>query len=929
MKLQFTNQQYQIDCISNILEIFQSLEDGKNFQDILQEHANKHKYQNIFSNKKNIDIMMETGTGKTFTFIKTIFELNKNFSYNKFIILVPSIAILEGTKKNLEITKTYFKEHYNKEIDYLSNIDFYIKNLDKLSVLIMTPHSFNKGDKNIINKAYENELPFENDKTILDALKRINPIVIIDEPHKFDGKKFKQYFEGFNNYFLRFGATFPVAKKDDTTIEFSNICYILNGIDAFSQCLVKRIQVLAQGISSQKQDILKKIDFKNQKIETMSYKNGKEQIVSKSVGEIFNNFPIKEIKRDNILLNNDEVYKIEDFEYILTEEGIRQMIKSTIQLHFEKEKQLFEKGIKVLSLFFIRNIHDFKGENPMIKRIFEEEYRKQWNEVVTSTTSLRYKEYLLKDSIDGNLQVHKGYFSGDGKNEKEDVDLILKEKEKLLSFQTQARFIFSVWALQEGWDNPNIFQICKLSNYGSENSKLQQIGRGLRICVNQNGERQTLEKYKENKEDFWEINTLSVIIPASEVDFVKGIQEELSNNFYITKDEFTLKEINDALAKHGISTLEGRKFLEKNDIIEGFEKDGEEYYKKTENYKENLEKLQPTEKISQEQISKLKEMLNSSTIKNYINDGKFQSKLIQVKKSYVKEFEALWNEINKKAEYIIKDLTNQTELINKIAKEINKLKITPLSVQSKLHTHNIQNNTFDEEVVKVDKVSNSKFNFKDFIFEISSTAKIPIDFTLEIFNNIEDKEMIKNNPRQAKAEIIEIIKQNLVESIKTTIEYNVIEGEITSNAQTSYKASEIGKTTESYPNPFHLQEKWIFEEIIAFDSVIEKEIICEAKNKEIEIFAKMPKLKITTPLGTYSPDFCYTIKTEEGKKIILIVEAKGYDTETDIPKDESNKIAFAEKFFEKLNKGTQNVNIHYKKRINKQELSQIISEIIK
>lgn len=928
MKLQFNKQKYQIDCVNNIVSIFENIENGEPFTTILQNHARQNKYPETFSEQKNIDISMETGTGKTFTFINTMFELNKQFGYKKFIILVPSVAILEGTKKNLEITKQYFKDIYNKEIQYRSNVNWYIKNPDTFSVLIITPHAFNKKG-NVLNKPHESELPFENAQTMLEALKVINPVIIIDEPHKFDGRQFKEYFEGFENYFLRFGATFP--KKDKTTLELSNIAYVLNSIDSFRQCLVKRIQVFTEEIGNDG-DVLKSINHKDQNIEIIENKSGNKVKVLKKIGENFNGISIKEIKPKSIILANNESYKLEDFEYNLTNEGMRQMIIDTVNYHFEKERQLFEKGIKVLSLFFVRNINDFRGNKPIVKKIFEEEYRKIWNEKIQQASG-KYKEYLAQDIVDGSFsEVHKGYFSGDTKNEEQDVDLILKDKERLLSFETQTRFIFSVWALQEGWDNPNVFQICKLSNYGSENSKLQQIGRGLRLCVNQQGGRQTLENF-ESEDDFWEVNTLSVIIPASERYFVKSIQDEIAQGIGISQDEFTLTVINELLTKAGISTRNGRKFLEDNIIIVfSKEENDEEYYKKTENYKENLEALKPNEHISQKNIAQIKAIFETKEIGRYIQKNKFPSQnVIKIKADKFEDFKNLWSQINKKAYYTIQNLqqNNRKELTIKIANEILQVRVSQLKRNTTKHTHNNKENIFESEVQNSYDIS-TNINLKSFIVELSQDAKVPLDFIVEVFQKVSGnfKNEINKNPRQASAEIIAIINKNLVENIKTIVDYNFIEGEFSTVAHMEYKSGVIGKTQADYPTPFHLKEQWIFEDVIAFDSDFEKQIICEASHPKIKIFGKMPRLEIETPVGKYSPDFCYTIEAESGKKIILIVEAKGYNTEQDIPQKEANKISFAEKFFEKLNQQNHNFEIHYKKRINKTELSSIISEII-
>ena len=593
MQLQFTEQKYQEECIQNIISIFNDLKDGFSFEETL----NKCIRQDKISNSKNIDILMETGTGKTFTFIKAMFELNHNFGYNKFIILVPSLAIREGTKKNFEITRDYFKSIYSnfreREIDVniydgsISVINRFVDD-DNFSALVLTPHSFtNKENK--LNRTIEGT--FFNDKigTYLDALKDLNPIIIIDEPHKFAGEAFSKYFSGFNNYFLRFGATFPKSKdKKDHIIELSNIAYKLDGVSSFKKNLVKKITVYYNETFNNK-DIILSIEKDIVKIKS----NINSEIVYRDlkVGDKFNgeeiikiNYEKKESKESNIILSDGEQYFAE---YLLEEDNIRFMIRESIELHFEKEKKLFIQGIKALSLFFIRYIAEYRRDledaekYTDVKKIFEEEYKiireKIINEIKDKEEYKEYLKYLENDYQDGQLKVHEGYFSGDKGSDDEKirlgVDLILKSKEKLLSFETQTRFIFSVWALQEGWDNPNVFTICKLSNRGSHTSKIQQVGRGLRICVNQKGERLTIDTFKD-KNSFWNVNNLDVVVSGDEADFIESLQKEIVDNSSVLYDEFTRTDLNSRLQANNIETniRKFEKFLLNYNLIIDLEK---------------------------------------------------------------------------------------------------------------------------------------------------------------------------------------------------------------------------------------------------------------------------------------------------------------------------------------------------------------------
>ena len=1000
MIFQFDEQQYQEDCINNIVNIFKQLQENVDFRKVIEVNAVDSNYPADFSGQKNIDIKMETGTGKTFTFIKTMFELNRNFSYKKFIILVPSIAIREGAKKNLEITKNYFKSYYensrsfDKEIEVTTYksadkqaIVSFINDLERFSVLIMTPDSFNNS-KNIINQLIERDLYIQNiqAKTYLEALKLINPIIIIDEPHKFEGNAFKKYFAGFDNYFLRFGATFPkekiieknpkitknrivkIKKQDEKNkiLPLSNIAYILDSISSFRQYLVKRITIYNEGALN-KNTVIQEINQKSNIIKVKEFINGEWQKQDLKIGDKFNDSTISSIKKDNILLANGEAHFLEKISYILSDEDIRLMIAKTIKLHFTKEKTLFNLGIKALSLFFIRRIDDFKNkegsiDKPVIKKIFEEEYIKERAlqiKVLDGNEEFKnYLEYLKKDFDDANqLIVHKGYFSGDKAKkenaEKESIDEILKDKEKLLSFTSSTRFIFSVWALQEGWDNPNIFTICKVSNYGSENSKLQQIGRGLRLCVKKEDNlfiRQTIDKF-DNQEDFWNINNLDVVVSASEVGFVDAIQKDICENSVTLNQIFNSKELIQILKNKNIKDSNKIvNFMLQNQLISNglFDDEGRALYKKVpdflvkiNNLKESINNIQ---NITYQELEII-EKLFVENIADYARDGnKIRlKKNLKIKAGSLETFKELWQAINKKAVFTIKnfDIEKQNKLAKNIANRILQIKLNQRFRQSTKHLQDIANNSFLNESLQDKIITNKdKINYNELISEIASKSAVSLSFAIAIFNNLTldfKENEISKDILQAKKEIVEIIKQELISSLKTSIEYNFIDGEIFSNImndennnfKNELKAGSIGKNQEEITN-FSLKEKWIFEDVIEYDSGFEKEIIIkDANQQEITIFAKMPKLEIATPLGKYSPDFCYAIEKEGKKKLFLIIEAKGYENSARIPADESDKIDFATKYFTKLNAVFNNeINIRFEKRINKQSLADIINQTL-
>jgi type III restriction enzyme len=963
-QFQYEIQAYQEDCVNNIISLFESLRQKANFKEVLTAHHKKNKYNFPVQDTKNIDIMMETGTGKTFTFIKTIFELSKHFGYKKFIVLIPTVPIREGTKTNLEDTKDYFKSLYanekEKEIETfvyeggnISAVRQFI-GTSHLSVLVMTPSSFShKG--NILNRPLEKDINtpelFVNNqeppKSYLECLKRLNPIVIMDEPHRFEGNAFKTYFEGFENYFLRFGATFP-KKKD--SLPLSNVAYVLDSISSFRQSLVKKIVVYTQDVVENTDTLIgiEKVGTVN-KAFVSTLTNGIIARRELGVGAVFNGKSIKKINKDTIVLADDTIEKVD---YSLSDESLRAMIKETIKIHFEKEKGLFEQGIKALTLFFMESDTSlFRGDNPKIKNFFEEEYKKQYTEIVSKLDqSSDYYKFLQNDfDSDNTLQVHKGYFSGDKGNADEKVkagvDEILKDKKKLLSFESPTRFIFSIWALQEGWDNPNVFTICKLSNQGSEISKLQQIGRGLRICVNQNLQRYTLKNLNDNQEAFWKINNLDVVVSSKEHGFVEAIQNEILNNSFLISETFTEQELIKTLKEKSgfdddtVVTLVDDILKDKKMIVRKAIVDGQKIYEKSPEFSAILNE----QNLPEEQVKAIESLFATDT-NTYVQkaDKKKEKKKVFIKATHLQEFQNLWNAINKNAFYVLETLTaeQESQLIQNIKTQIEAVNIEEILLQTIRAELNV--NKIGEQGAITEKLTDtvsykSKVDYLELVRTLSNNTKTPISFVVKIFNALSDDfktKMLCNNPEQAQREISEIINKNLIAMLKANIKYDGINGTSlpnvfkTEKGKTYLDTGSVGKFQKDIAGDFSLKTKWVFEEVIEYDSDFELEIVEQDPDIDsIEIFGKLPRLKIKTPLGDYNPDFCYAIKSTEGNKVFLVVEAKGYKSSTAIPVDEKGKIDFAKKYFEALGEHykEQNIKISFKERINKTQLAALIN----
>jgi len=963
-QFQYEIQSYQEDCVTNITSLFESLRQKVNFGEVLTAHHKKNKYNFPVQDTKNIDIMMETGTGKTFTFIKTIFELSKHFGYKKFIVLIPTVPIREGTKTNLEDTKDYFKSFYanekEKEIETfvyeggnISAVRQFI-GTSHLSVLVMTPSSFSHKD-NILNRPLEKDINtpelFVNNqeppKSYLECLKRLNPIVIMDEPHRFEGNAFKTYFEGFENYFLRFGATFP-KKKD--SLPLSNVAYVLDSISSFRQSLVKKIVVYTQDVVENTDTLIgiEKVGTVN-KAFVSTLTNGIIARRELGVGAVFNGKSIKKINKDTIVLADDTIEKVD---YSLSDESLRAMIKETIKIHFEKEKALFEQGVKALTLFFMEaDTSLFRGENPKVKNIFEEEYKKQYTEIVSKLDqSSDYYKFLQNDfDSENTLQVHKGYFSGDKGNADEKVkagvDEILKDKKKLLSFESPTRFIFSIWALQEGWDNPNVFTICKLSNQGSEISKLQQIGRGLRICVNQNLQRNTLKNLNDDQEAFWKINNLDVVVSSKEHGFVEAIQNEILSNSFLISETFTEQELIKTLKEKSgfdddtVVTLVDDILKDKKMIVRKAIVDGQKIYEKSPEFSAILKE----QNLPEEQVKAIESLFATDT-NTYVQkaEKKKEKKKVFIKATHLQEFQNLWNAINKNAFYVLETLTaeQETQLIQNIKSQIEAVNIEEILLQTIRAELNV--NKIGEQGAITEKLTDtvsykSKVDYLELVRTLSNYTKTPISFVVKVFNALSDDfktKMLCNNPEQAQREISEIINKNLIAMLKANIKYGGINGTglpnvfKTEKGKTYLDTGSVGKFQKDIAGDFNLKTKWVFEEVIEYDSDFELEIVEQDPDIDsIEIFGKLPRLKIKTPLGDYNPDFCYAIKSTEGNKIFLVVEAKGYKSSTAIPVDEKGKIDFAKKYFEALGEHykDQNIKISFKERINKTQLAALIN----
>ncbi len=966
MKIKFKRLDYQEKCLNQILGVFKGIYFEESKEDI-QRISNPvfeigaikdlllENIENLRSKQKitqgsvgidkslNCDILMETGTGKTFCFLECVYALHKNYHLSKFIVLTPSNAIKLGVLKSIEITREFFKSEYSTHLESYEDAErFILASNHKCCVLVMTFSAFNK-EKNTINKScLENINLFSGAKSYMQALASMRPIVIMDEPHRFLGDKTKKYLEQLNALLtLRFGATF----KDD----YNNLIYALDSKKAFDCALVKSISVASVGESNECFLELKGVvKIQNDYEAAINYTDLENKTKSVKVKEHDNLGVVTQISalEDYIVekITKKEVRFLNGFNLLLDQkepfshllEGEQEvMLKEAIKSHFEREEGLFKKGIKALCMVFISGVNSYLSENEKpakLALLFEKLYQQKLEEVLKKPLDENYRAYLERTREDIK-RVHGGYFAKSKKesDETKTIELILKEKEKLLSFDSDLRFIFSQWALQEGWDNPNVMTICKLAPSHSNITKLQQIGRGLRLAVNDKGERITKEHA-----DFDFVNELVVIVPQVEGDFVGAIQQEISEHSLI-KQAFSAEELEKSgIVKKGyygvlFETLEGLGFGEKT---------GDENFKLTLNQNEFLEKEPELERLKDKKyldFEKLKDFLKDRLIGNsrVRNKNERKSEKIKINKENFKKFETLWAGLNHQAR--IAYAIDSESLIDEIVKNINSSfnvssKIVSVTTYKKVETmgNNAKTEIFERESACV-------WSLHEFISALSNKVKLSFKSVAKVLENIDENkfEQIKKNEQEGLKRLEELFLEIIYQNIKDKISYQMRETTIKNRKNDAFY-DEKGEIREFLDGSLgadkyeiknsSVQEKCLYENFMQVDSEIEKDTIEESNDTKIIVFGKLPRVKIPVGLNqTYSPDFGYVVENND-KKVLLVVETKGVEHENELRDEEKRKISTAKKFFEALKK--QGMNIEYKTKMKKDQLSALINEIL-
>lgn len=926
-----------------------------------------------------LDIEMETGTGKTYVYIKTIHELYRTYGWSKFIIVVPSIAIREGVSKSFAMLEDHFMEHYGTKARYfiydsspsgLNKLDAFASGADIYVMIINTQAfaaSLKEGGKSKDSLIIYSKRDSFASRRPIDVIAATHPIVIMDEPQKMGGAATQEGIRRFKPLFtLNYSATHKTKH---------NLIYALDALDAYEEKLVKRIQV-------------KGFEIKNLQ-GTSSYLYLDEIILSpsepprarielevKRASGIKREYQIMRVK-DNLYFSSNQLNQYQD--YVISDinpltasvsftNGIilrkgdvtgdvtelslqRVQIRETIRSHLQKEGDLFEKGIKTLSLFFIDEVGKYKSYDGnkevkgIFQEIFEDEYRAQVDRVLNDFGySEDYKKYLMRFSPS---QVHNGYFSIDkksghaidGKASKKEglsddisaYDLILKNKERLLSFNEPTRFIFSHSALREGWDNPNVFQICTLRHSNSEINKRQEVGRGLRLCVDQNGNRMDRDVLGDNVQN---VNMLTVIANESYNSFVTDLQhktrEDLRFRPKVVSEElfntvtFTLDDGTDyRLSKVEIYSV--MNYLFNNGYID---KDG----KVTQAYKDatangTLQPLPPT-------LSSFTSHIHNRVMSTYKTDTVLEDMIEDGNKTRTgtnhptpnfnrKEFLELWEQINHKYVYTVH--YDSDELIKKSIESINRNLV--VTVMKYIMTEGTQKSidSFGDthKVTKeITSVSTSSVKY-DLVGEIAKGVPLSRKTALAILRGMSDTkfEMARNNPEEFISKVIELIKEQKATMIVEHIGYNQLDETYDISIFTREKRSQ--PLDRAYRAKKHILE-YVFTDGSAEKSIERRFAEDLDAADEVCVYAKLPRsFEIPTPVGNYSPDWAIAFNKGTVKHIFFIAETKGSMDSMQLRKVEEAKISCAEKLFNELSTS----QVRYHKVASYQDLLDVMKSI--
>lgn len=1000
MRIQYKHQKFQADAAKAVVDVFagqpyltptymmdrgsgyiqQSLTDDVDFtgwsnqrivpelnDQLILKHLQKIQRTNQIapsnklegrSNGFNLTIEMETGVGKTYTYIKTMYELNRAYGWSKFIIVVPSIAIREGVYKSFEMTQEHFAEEYGKKIRFfiynstqLTEIDRFASD-SSINVMIINSQAFNAKGKDA-RRIYMKLDEFRSRRPI-DIIAKTNPILIIDEPQSVEGKQTKENLKQFNPMItLRYSAT----HKSDSIY---NMVYRLDAMEAYNKRLVKKIAV--KGITETGSTAtdsylyLESINLsKGNPTATLQFEvkmasgapKKKSRIVtegdnlydySNGLEEYKNGFVVSHIDgRDDSVefINGIKIYA-GDVVGAVDEDQLRRIqIRETILSHLQRERQLFYKGIKVLSLFFIdevANYREYDAANQPINGkyavMFEEEYEDILNNMQLSLGEDDYIKYL--QSIPAS-KTHAGYFSVDGKGKminskvgrkettSDDVsayELIMKNKELLLDRdpkKSPVRFIFSHSALREGWDNPNVFQICTLKQSSSDVRKRQEVGRGLRLCVNQNGERMDVNALGN---DVHNVNVLTVIASESYDSFAKGLQTEMAEAVAdrpkaVTRDLFVDKLVKDDQGNEFLITSDVASAIHFDLIVNGYiNKLGE----LTDKYYED--KANGEIKIAEEAkdiVSGVIEIIDSIYDSKAMQPENARSNNVELQvddeKLNSKEFKALWSKINAKSVYVVDFDTN--ELIRKsIASLDSKLRVA--KIYFKVETGAMDSINSKEDLIAgasfvkeesgsygVSVAANSNVKY-DLIGKLVDETGLTRKAIIAILQGIQPYvfNQFKDNPEEFITKAAQLINDQKATAIIEHITYDVLDEQYGTDIFTD-------PTIKGKLGVNAMKAKKHLYDHIVYDSSNERDFATDLDtNTDVAVYAKLPDgFYISTPVGHYNPDWAIAFYEGSVKHIYFVAETKGSMNSMQLRLIEESKIHCAREHFKAISNG--------------------------
>lgn len=910
----------------------------------------------------SLDIEMETGTGKTYVYIKTMFELNKRYGWSKFIVVVPSIAIREGVSKSFEITTDHFMEHYGKKARFFIYNSANLEQLDTFSsssginVMIINTQAFAASLKED-GKSKEARIIFSRrdnfgSRKPIEVIAANRPIIIMDEPQKMGGDVTQNALRNFNPLFtINYSATHKTQH---------NLVYVLDALDAFNKRLVKKIEVKGFEVKnfrgtdkylyfesivlSKKKPPMARIEMEigyNKSInrETRILGEGDDLFYISQEMEQYRGYTISDIDplRNTVAFTNGEVLKAGEIVGDISERDMRRIqIRETILSHFEKEEKLFNMGIKCLSLFFIDEVakyrqYDENGDEVLGEygQMFEQEYISVLNDYVTLFDT-PYQRYLKSTCSDVSA-VHRGYFSIDKKTGRsidsefkrgsefsDDIsayDLILKNKERLLSFEEPTRFIFSHSALREGWDNPNVFQICTLKHSDSQTAKRQEVGRGLRLCVNQMGSRMDSESLGSSVHD---VNLLTVVASESYRNFVGALQTDIKTVLYdrpttATSEYFTGKyiKVNDVPTMIDKTTADAIEFyLISNGYVDMKRKVTDKY--RIDVRMGTIAPLPAELAPMNDGIQTLiQSVYDDSVLDDMFSDGHESAiKENPLNDNYSKkEFQALWKQINHKYAYTVSFDSN--ELIEKAIAHINdKLFVSELQYTTSIGRQKSEMNEYEidrgdsfgsvktrTQTLKHAESSQIKY---DLIGKVAQGTTLTRKTVASILKGLRADKiyMFKNNPEEFISKVTRLINEQKATMIVEHISYNQIEGKFDSGIFTADKSKQAFE--KAYKAEKAIQD-YVFTDGSAEQSVERKFAEDLDAAVEVCVYAKLPKgFHIPTPVGNYSPDWAIAFYEGTVKHIYFVAETKGTMESLNLRPIEQAKISCAKKLFNEL-----------------------------